>query len=316
VESRTTFAALALVAAVLAACGDELPDDTGGGEGGSGGTMKVKGAGVTLSAVVSGSEGASKTVVLLHGGPGLSSDYLQPLESLAGGDVRVVRFDQRGMGDSTTPDPPSYTLDDYVVDLDSVRGAVGASRVHLLAHSWGAWIAWAYLAAHPDRVASLIIAGGLSPSPVANHEASQRLEQYIVYLQTQGFIPNPVPPDQGDDCSPRILAVAPAYFHDVTAPPPAELQATQCRSSVFQATYDAVFTQSADFWGVAAGYAGPSFVIFGKSDPLGVELGDASVQALGLSLPDYVVVPASGHYPWLEVDVFETHVRTFLDSLP
>jgi len=277
--------------------------------------MTVGSAGVTLAAEVTGEEAAAKTLVLIHGGPGLSSEYMKPLEGLAGDELRVVRYDQRGMGGSSTPEPPSYHLDDYVADLDAVREAAGAEVVHLLGHSWGAWIAWAYLAAHPQRVASLIIACGLSPLPAANYRATLRLETHLAELQAQGVIPKPVPADEGDDCSARIVAAAPAYFHDVDAPVPAALLATQCRNSVFKATFQAVLMPPASFASAAAAYAGPCLVIFGQSDPLGVALGEASLQALTGSQPEMVIVPAAGHYPWLEGDDFAERVVEFLDSI-
>ena len=45
-------------------------------------------------------------ILLLHGGPGVASDYLEPLEALAD-EWPVVRYDQLGGGRSDHPDDVS-----------------------------------------------------------------------------------------------------------------------------------------------------------------------------------------------------------------
>jgi pimeloyl-ACP methyl ester carboxylesterase len=42
-------------------------------------------------------------LLVLHGGPGMSWDDLEPLDALAGGGRRVVYYDQLGGGDSDRP---------------------------------------------------------------------------------------------------------------------------------------------------------------------------------------------------------------------
>jgi pimeloyl-ACP methyl ester carboxylesterase len=46
-------------------------------------------------------------VVLLHGGPGVPSDYLEPLERLAESGREVIVYDQLGCGRSDHPDDPA-----------------------------------------------------------------------------------------------------------------------------------------------------------------------------------------------------------------
>src|SRR3954471_11206565 len=71
--------------------------------------------------------GSGTPVVLLHGGPGLSSFYLKPFEEL--GDERiVVRYDQLGGGKSdTTSDTTLFTIDHFVTELDSLRSHLGVA---------------------------------------------------------------------------------------------------------------------------------------------------------------------------------------------
>lgn len=99
-------------------------------------------------------------LLALHGGPGATHDYLEPLESLA--DERpVVFYDQLGGGNSDRPNDSSlWTLGRFVEELAAVRRTLGLERVHLLGQSWGSMLAVEYLLARrPEGVASLVLSG-------------------------------------------------------------------------------------------------------------------------------------------------------------
>lgn len=109
-------------------------------------------------------------VIFLHGGPGVAdmrgdATYLRRLAD-AGYDVFI--YDQIGAGRSTRlTDPSGYTVARAVADLDAFRQAIGAGRVDLIGYSWGATLAAAYLAAHPDTVAEVVFVspGSMIGSP-------------------------------------------------------------------------------------------------------------------------------------------------------
>ncbi|MFI5794490.1 alpha/beta hydrolase [Streptomyces sp. NPDC051677] len=98
-------------------------------------------------------------VIVLHGGPGTPGDGPDPLERLlATRGHDVFSYDQLGAGRSTRlADPAGYTVARQVADLEAVRRRIGAERVILLGASWGATLAAEYLAAHPDRVARMVL---------------------------------------------------------------------------------------------------------------------------------------------------------------
>lgn len=104
--------------------------------------------------------GKKTPLVLIHGGPGASSYYLKPFEEL-GNDRKVIRYDQLGCGKSTyTEDTTMFTIERRVLELDSLRKALGINKWNLMGHSFGAIIALEYYAAYPNNVASLTFAGG------------------------------------------------------------------------------------------------------------------------------------------------------------
>lgn len=98
-------------------------------------------------------------VIVLHGGPGTPGDGPAPLEKqLAARGYDVYAYDQLGSGRSgRLADPTGYTVARQVADLDAVRVRIGADRVVLLGASWGATLATEYLAAHPARVARMVL---------------------------------------------------------------------------------------------------------------------------------------------------------------
>lgn len=103
--------------------------------------------------------GTSIPLLMLHGGRGVSSIYLKPLEALA--DERpVVFFDQLGCGNSPGPSDTSlWTIEKFVEQIAAVRKALNLEEVHLYGHSWGTMLAIDYLLNEPAGVQSLVLAG-------------------------------------------------------------------------------------------------------------------------------------------------------------
>lgn len=108
-------------------------------------------------------------LVVLAGGPGRASEYL---ETLGGLDAsrRLVILDNRGTGQSGAPvDPFTYRRDMLVRDVEVLRRHLGLDVVDVLGHSAGAGIAMGYAADFPDRVGRLVLltpalrSVGLSP---------------------------------------------------------------------------------------------------------------------------------------------------------
>jgi proline iminopeptidase len=105
-----------------------------------------------------GSNKAGTPLLLLHGGPGFTSDYLRPLEVLS--DERpVIFFDQLGGGRSDRPhDTSLWKLDRFVEELSLLRKELKLDTIHLLGHSWGTMLATEYLSRKQEGIKSLILA--------------------------------------------------------------------------------------------------------------------------------------------------------------
>jgi proline iminopeptidase len=100
----------------------------------------------------------SGPVVFLHGGPGTPGEGLPAVAPhLAGDGFEVYAYDQLGAGRSSRlTDVTGYTVARQVADLEAIRVVIDAEQLVLVGQSWGATLAAAYLAAHPDRVAKVV----------------------------------------------------------------------------------------------------------------------------------------------------------------
>ena len=113
-------------------------------------------------------------LLCLHGGPGGTHDYLEPLEAMAQTGRRVIFYDQLGNGGSDKPSNPSlWTIGLFVEELAAVRRHLGLERVHLLGHSWGGMLAMEYALTQPQGLASLTLSDTLASAPQWVAEANR-----------------------------------------------------------------------------------------------------------------------------------------------
>ena len=106
-----------------------------------------------------GEEPGKLPLLVLHGGPGASYDYLEPLEAMAKTGRRVIFYDQLGGGNSDHPHNPSmWTVELFVEELGAVRKALALDHLHILGQSWGGMLGMEYALTQPSGLASLTIA--------------------------------------------------------------------------------------------------------------------------------------------------------------
>src|SRR5215212_9512868 len=107
------------------------------------------------------SMGEGTPLLLLHGGPGASSDYLKPLMALAQDGYQVVRYNQLGSYMSDRPDDPElWQFSRFVEEVEAVRIALGFDSMHLLGQSWGAILALEYALHYQQHLRGLVLASG------------------------------------------------------------------------------------------------------------------------------------------------------------
>jgi len=269
--------------------------------------IKVSIENVNLFVRTAGDLSSDNVLIAINGGPGQSSRYMRDLERLAGAAFAVVTYDQRGTGQSTDPFNGGYGLAGYISDVEAIRQAVGAEKVHLLGHSWGGILAMRYAAVFPQNVSSIILMASGPPIREAVEAGQTQLNKRIAMLQDQGVIPKTRPENDKN----LIELILPAYFSDPDFPMPVGLKNTDFNAVAYQQTMEALgdWDLSAD----AAKLTLPVLLLWGEDDPFGLPMAMATKDALSSAEVEFVLLKGCGHY-WHEcANVFFTHVRDFLN---
>ncbi len=103
--------------------------------------------------------GTGDTLVILHGGPGLSHKYLKPqMDSLLSAKFTLLYYDQRGSGWSEGEnDRTRLNIETFVEDLEQIRKYFDLDKINLLGHSFGGLLAMHYSIKYPAKVNSLLL---------------------------------------------------------------------------------------------------------------------------------------------------------------
>ncbi len=132
------------------------------------GAGSVRANGVEIG--IEGFGGRGDPLVLLVGGTTMLSWPDPVCARLAAGGRRVVRYDLRDSGTSTTIDPenPAYDLRDLAADAAALVGALGAETAHLAGIGVGGMVAQVAALDHPEVFRALTLVGtrAVAPGPV------------------------------------------------------------------------------------------------------------------------------------------------------
>lgn len=116
-------------------------------------------------------------LVVVHGGPGSTHDYLKNLKELAAHTGPVVLYDQLGNGGSThLPDkgPDFWTPELFADELENLVDRLGiADNYVLFGQSWGGLLVTKYAAARPAGLRGLVIANAPASYPLWLQEAER-----------------------------------------------------------------------------------------------------------------------------------------------
>jgi proline iminopeptidase len=245
---------------------------------------------------VVGDPHAGPPIVIMPGGPGLSYQYLAALERLATPARAVVSFDTRGSGQSTAPPTDSWTLADFANDVEAVRLALGADKIHLVGHSYSGLYAMAYAVAHPDHLASLILVDSIPARAQDMDAAMERFFERKDELAAQGVVPKTFPSYEDDDCMAALLTWAPVWYADPSKFARSQFAGTTCTD------VDAETSAGVGNYDLTAGLGElrvPTLVVAPAGTPFGTGMADSVAGALTHGARK-VVLPDCGHLPWFE----------------
>ena len=243
-------------------------------------------------------------LLLLHGGPAASHDYLLPqMLALAEGH-RLVTYDQRGGGRSRHDDDRAVIVwRDQVDDMARVVAELRISPLTIVGYSWGGLLAMLYAteaaagrtAPPPVRLALIDPAPITRPArlefeqELARRQASPEIAALRAELQASGLR------DRDPDAYRQRafeLSVAgyfadPARAHDLT---PFRVTG-RVQQSIWQSLGDY------DLRDALRQVRIPTLVVHGREDPIPLQSSQDAARALGTTC---VVIEDSGHVPYVE----------------
>ena len=142
-------------------------------------------------------------VLLLHGGPGLTHEYLEAFDSyFPAAGFEYYYYDQLGSYYSDQPtEPDLWDLPRFLEEVEQVRQALRLDRenFYLYGHSWGGLLAIEYALNYQQHLRGLVISNMMASIPAYNEYAQQVLmsgmDQTVLAeikrMEAQGDYQNP-----------------------------------------------------------------------------------------------------------------------------
>lgn len=122
-------------------------------------------------------------VLLLHGGPSLTHEYMECFESFFPREgFEFYEYDQLGSYYSDQPkDSSLWTTERFVEEVEQVRRAIGAdsTNFYVLGNSWGGILAMEYALKYQQHLKGLIVANMVASIPEYNRYASEVLAKQM-----------------------------------------------------------------------------------------------------------------------------------------
>jgi len=244
-------------------------------------------------------EGDGRTLLLLHGGPGLV-DYMGLLDAETEG-WRRVRYQQRGHPPSVISGP--FTIEQHLADLISVLDGFVAERCVLVGHSWGGHLALQAALAIPDRIDGVVLIDPFGSAAdggaitMAETLAARLLPQNVHRAAEVGE--EIAAGNYSDELGTEYLALQwPGYFAQPEQAPPLPdgmVLNLVCNGETMAAVFGELLSGFAER---LAGCELPVELVVGQCSPIPFVV---SEQTAGL-LPSahLTIVPDAGHLPWHE----------------
>ncbi len=142
-------------------------------------------------------------VLLLHGGPAMTHEYLESFESFFPKEgFEMIEYDQLGSYYSDQPtDSSLWTIDHFVEEVEQVRKALNLDKnnFYLLGNSWGGMLAMEYALKYQQNLKGLIICNMMASCPdygkYANDVLAKQMDPKVLdtirAIEAKGDFKNP-----------------------------------------------------------------------------------------------------------------------------
>jgi pimeloyl-ACP methyl ester carboxylesterase len=246
----------------------------------------------------------------LHGFPESRRSWREQLPALAALGWRAAAPDMRGYGGSSRPvGREAYGLDHLTADVSALFDALGAKRRLLIAHDWGAVVAWVFAIERARPLDGLVIMNVPHPAVYLDHirrSPGQWLKSwYVLFFQLPWLPETLLSADRA-----RIVGQS---FSRTAADPsvfPNEVidhyrdNAAAPGAMTAMINYYRANAASLGRWGPgrAPRIETPTLMIWGEEDPF---LGIGLTQGYGSYVADMTLVRLAGVSHWVQQEAAE-----------
>ena len=246
--------------------------------------------------------GSGAPLLIINGGPGMSSEGFIPLAKKFGKTHQAIIYDQRGTGQSKMSeiDNSTVSLDKMVADIEAIRKHLKIQKWVVMGHSFGGMMASYYASKYPEYTQGLIFSssGGIDMSLFSGLSIRSKLTQAqkdsLSYWEGQIA--------QGDTSYAarlqRGMYLAPAYLYDQSFVPAIAERLTQGNMTINGLVFQDMRKINFDCKPALKNYQKPVLIIQGKEDIVPEKI--ANIASETLPNAKVVIIPKCAHYGWLE----------------
>lgn len=265
--------------------------------------------------------GKGGPIIVIHGAPGLSQDYLLPyLASLSENNL-VVFYDQRGCGQTISElTEKQINVSTFVEDIESIRKSLNYDKITLLGHSWGGFLAMKYALQYPASTHKLILLDTMPASQeeftlfieevtkrlAPLHDALQTIESTDLYkagdpetvekqlkMVFQTYLYNPENIKKLNFCLPQ--------------------QGILNGFKAFGLLCETIFMKPYDIFNDLPAIKCPTLILHGDSDPISYRMAEHIQQAIPNS--QFIKIDNCGHFPYVEQpQITFSAIKNFLEK--
>lgn len=262
--------------------------------------------------------GSGNPILIINGGPGMSSEGFIPLAKRLAKNHRTIIYDQRGTGFSTieTVNITTITMDLMVEDVEALRKHLGYDEWIVMGHSFGGIMGYYYASKHPERVTAMIqsSSGGMDLALLNDLDITAGLTE----MQADSLAYYSAKISEGDDSYETLLKrsqfLAPAYLYNQKHVPVVAERLTQGNSQVNGLVWQDLRRIKYDTKEVLRDFEKPVLILHGAQDVVGIGIAETADEILHDS--KLVILDQCRHYGWLDrPEKYFGEIETFLINL-
>ncbi len=252
------------------------------------------------------------SLVLLHGGPAMDGSYWRPWFSELSGVAQIIYLDQRGTGRSDHGPKEGWKHSQWADDVRAFCDALDIRHPIVCGSSFGASVAMAYAARHPEHPSKLIILSGAARENVARKRAVfKRLGGTYAAYVAERFWRDPTVESGAE----YMRVCIPLYFR-TAQDPQRDLRVKGNLDLTWHYLRDEGGCISDDLLPGLAAVRCPTLLIGGEDDPVTTieDMADIAA-AISPELVRFERIPNCGHGPFFDrPDETLAFIREFIVS--